>query len=63
MMILKQMVQNPISGMYEPSHNLFLFTPKGHLVLWQDLVSGDLTGDQFLHWSKVAHPRDSAAEK
>ena len=35
---------------------------------WQDLVPGDLTGHQltgpqFLHWSKVAHPRDGAAEK
>ena len=37
-------------------------------MLWQDLVSGDLTGDQltgpqFLHWSKVAHAKDGAAEK
>ena len=37
-------------------------------MLWQDLVPGDLTGDQltgpqFLHWSKVEHPRDGAAEK
>ena len=37
-------------------------------MLWQDLVPGDLTGDQLtgpqlLHWSKVSHPRDGAAEK
>ena len=39
---------------------------RGPMLLWQQLVPGDLTGDQltgpqFLHWSKVAHPRDGAA--
>ena len=38
------------------------------MLFWQQLVPGDLKGDQltgpqFLHWSKVAHPRDGAAEK
>ena len=38
------------------------------MLLWQQLVPGDLKGDQltgpqFLHWSKVAHPGDGAAEK
>ena len=37
-------------------------------MLLQKLVPGELTGDrltgfQFLHWSKVAHPRDGASEK
>ena len=49
-------------------HSVFSSTSKGPYVAlaatspwWPD---GDqLTGSQFLHWSKVAHPRDDAAEK
>ena len=41
---------------------------RGPRLLWQQLVPGDLIGDQltgpqFIHWSKVAHPRDGTAEK
>ena len=28
-----------------------------------DLMGDQLTGPQFLYWSKVAQPRDGAAEK
>ena len=46
----------------------FCLLVRGPMLLWQQLVPGDLMGDQltgpqFLHWSKVAHPRDGAAEK
>ena len=56
--------QSTQSSLGSSSQCVFIYT----LVLWQDLVPGDLTGDQltgplFLHWSKVAHPRDGAAEK
>ena len=46
----------------------FRLLVRGPMLLWQQLVPGDLKGDQltglkFLHWSKVEHPRDGAAEK
>ena len=48
--------------------SVFSSTSKGPILLWQQLVPGGITGDQltgpqFLHWSKVVHPRDGAAEK
>ena len=46
----------------------FRLLVRGPFLLWQQLVPGDikgdqLTGPQFLHWSNVAHPGDGAAEK